>query len=30
MVGYAIDNCVALKIVDDEIKVIKSDSSKNA
>lgn len=30
MVGYAIDNCVALEIVDDEIKVIKSDISKNA
>lgn len=30
MVGYAIDNCVALKIVDDEIKVIKSDNNRNA
>lgn len=30
MVGYAIDNCVALEIVNNEIKVIKSDSSRNA
>lgn len=30
MVGYAVDNCVALEIVDNEIKVIKSNSSRNA
>lgn len=30
MTGYAIDNCVALEIVDNEIKVIKSDTRKNA
>ena len=30
IVGYAIDNCVALEFIDDEIKVIKSDNNKNA
>ena len=30
LIGYAIDNCVALEYIDNEIKVIKSDISKNA
>ena len=30
LTGYAIDNCVALEFIDDDIKVIKSDNNKNA
>lgn len=30
MIGYAIDNCVALKFIDDKVSVIKSDKKKNA
>ena len=30
LVGYAIDNCVALEFIDDEIKVIKSKPERNA
>ena len=30
MIGYAIDNCVALKFIDDKVSVIKSDNKKNA
>lgn len=30
LVGYAIDNCVALEFIDNDIKVIKSDKNKNA
>lgn len=30
LVGYALDNCVALEFIDDEIKTVKSDENKNA
>lgn len=30
MIGYAMDNCVALEFIDDEINIIKSDKTKNA
>jgi peptidase E len=30
LVGYALDNCVALEFIDDEIKIVKSDENKNA
>ncbi len=30
LVGYAIDNCVALEFIDDNVKVIKSDNNRNA
>ena len=30
LVGYAIDNCVAIEFIDDEIKVIKSNNIGNA
>ena len=30
LIGYAIENCVALEFLDDEIKIIKSDNTKNA
>ena len=30
MIGYAIDNCVALEFIDNQVKVIKSDQEKNA
>lgn len=30
MIGYAIDNCVALEFIDNKVKVIKSDKKKNA
>ncbi len=30
LTGYAIDNCVAIEFIDDNVKVIKSDNNKNA
>ena len=30
MVGIALDNCTALEIVDEKMKIVKSDFSKNA
>ena len=30
LVGYAVDNCVALEFIDDKINVIKSDNNRNA
>lgn len=30
LVGYALDNCVALEFIDDEIKIVKSNENKNA
>ncbi len=30
LTGYALDNCVALEFIDDNIKIIKSDNNRNA
>lgn len=30
LVGYALDNCVAVEFLDDEVKIIKSNDDKNA
>ena len=30
LVGYALDNCVAIEFIDDEIKIVKSNKNKNA
>lgn len=30
MIGYAIDNCVALEFIDNQVKVIKSNQKRNA